>query len=180
MNTDLLEPWLPHRSRRQGTKVDTIVLHATAGGSLMGALQALSDPDTQYKLRGQKFRGNGRSLSYHYIIEEDGRIVKCVPTSKVAFHAGVSEGPQGDNCNEYSIGVSFVNFNDGKDPYSKAQYDACKALIQELRAAMPELQILTTHYAVSPGRKFDPRGFPVLKLANELGMTAWLPKGELK
>ena len=139
---------------------DTVVLHATAGSTFQGALSALKS----------------RELSYHYIIEDeretDGLVRKCVPYGRVAYHAGKSFGPKGSNVNNYSIGVSFVNRNDGVDGYSAAQYKACLGLIEELKKALP-LKHITTHYAISPGRKSDPRNFPIKKMAEDCGLQLW-------
>lgn len=154
MTITVLKSWLASRSRR--AKVTTIVLHATAGSSLAGALSALKS----------------RELSYHYIVEKDGTVTKCVPYGRVAFHAGQSSGPEGANVNGYSVGISFVNRNDGTDPYTEVQIQACDQLIRELKAAVPSIVYLTTHYAISPGRKTDPRGFPCSKV-NSVGLQMW-------
>lgn len=151
----VLKSWLASRARK--VPPSTIVLHATAGSSLGGAVSTL-------KIKG---------LSYHYLIEKNGQITKCVPTGRVAFHAGKSVGPQGENCNSYSIGVSLVNLNNGKDPYPQAQVAACADLCKELADAIPSLRWLTCHYSVSPGRKTDPRGFPAAMIASEAGLTPW-------
>lgn len=144
--------WLASRPRKKS--ITTIVLHATAGSSLSGALSTL-------RLKG---------FSYHYIIEKNGRATKCVPYSRVAFHAGKSSGPTGPNVNEGSIGICFVNRNDGADPYPEAQIEACKSLVGELINAIP-LRWITTHFAISPGRKTDPKGFPVERVA--MGLERW-------
>lgn len=149
-----LVQWLASRPRRR--PCTTVVLHATAGSSLAGALKALRD----------------RELSYNFIIEKSGQITKCAPYTRVAFHAGKSSGPEGANVNEYSIGISFVNLNDGSDPYTEAQIRECDLLIRDLKAAMPSLVYLTTHYAISPGRKNDPKRFPV-SMVNGAGLQMW-------
>lgn len=153
MTITQLAAWLASKPRKR--QPSTIVLHATAGSSLGGAISTL-------KLRG---------CSYHYLIEKDGKITKCVPVGRVAFHAGVSEGPEGPNVNGYSVGVSLVNLNDGKDPYTEAQYDACLFLVRNLAANLPSLRWITTHYAIAPKRKTDPKGFDVERVAGRL--TPW-------
>lgn len=149
--------WFAHRSRKRAAT--TVVLHATAGGTIDGAKAALRD----------------RELSYHYVIGKDGRIEKLVPTGKVAFHAGQSEGPEGPGVNEYSIGVSMVNRNNGSDPYPEAQVRACAALIARLCEAIPDLQWVTTHKQISFPRKDDPRRFPVDRARGDL--TYWRRQG---
>lgn len=156
MQTTPLTPWLPHKARVK--PCDTICLHATAGGSAEGAISTLRK----------------RGLSYHYIVEKNGHIYKCVPSESVAYHAGVSKGPHGTGVNSYSIGISFVNLNDGRDQYTQEQFDACESLVAALRGAFP-IRYLTTHYWVSPGRKTDPKGFDVEKLARKEGLEIWKP-----
>lgn len=159
MNIKTLGYWLASRARK--VPCDTVVLHASAGSTFSGALQALKQ----------------RELSYHYIIEDeretDGLVRKCVPYGRVAFHAGKSFGPKGSNVNNYSVGISFVNRNDGLDGYSKAQIQAARDLILELKQAIPTLKYITTHFAISPGRKTDPRNFPVKELAAAVGLETW-------
>lgn len=149
-----LKVWLNNRNRTE--PVRTIVLHATAGSTFMGAFTTLLK----------------KKFSYNYIIEDqretDGLIKKCVPVGKVAFHAGVSSGPYGDNVNRYGVGISFVNSNTGQDPYSDAQFISCRDLCVELVKACPQIDTITTHYWISPGRKTDPRGFHINKLAEEI------------
>lgn len=160
MKISVLSPWLAHRARKRGTVIDTIVMHATAGSSLIGAIETLQE----------------RGLSYHYLIEKDGTTTKCVPYQSCAFHAGASVGPQGKACNEYSIGISFVNMNNGKDPYTKEQSQAATDLIVTLRGAIPGVKWITTHYWISPGRKDDPKGFDIGALAEATSLSLWKPK----
>lgn len=150
-----LAKWLAFRTRTR--PITGIILHATAGGTLAGALSTL-------RLRG---------LSYHFLIDKNGEITKACPYTKVAFHAGKSEGPDGPNCNGHTIGISMVNRNDGKDPYPQAQVAACVDLCKELAASVPTLKWLACHYSVSPGRKTDPKGFPAKLVAVECGLSAW-------
>lgn len=152
--------WLASRARTM--PCDTVVLHATAGSTFAGAFSTL-------KLKG---------FSYHAIGEDEretnGKIVKCVPLNRVAFHAGKSFGPHGPNVNNYSVGYSFVNRNDGLDPYSEAQFEACRQWIEEVKKQLP-LKYLTTHAIISPGRKTDPRGFPARQMALETRLEFWTP-----
>ena len=152
-----LATFLMSRARKEPVKM--IVLHATAGGSASGAISTL-------RLRG---------LSYHAIIsdqrEVDGETIKCVPDSRVAFHAGASQGPYGSNVNRYTLGASFVNLNDGKDPYSAKQVEAMLSRCVSWCLAYPTITHLSTHYWVSPGRKNDPKngpGFDIVSFHIEL------------
>lgn len=126
------------RTRRQ--ECSTIVLHSTDGKSASSSVEWLS------KI----------GLSYHYIIERDGHVYKLAPVSRVAFHAGVSSGPEGNNVNEYSIGIAFANYESGKEPITLGQVKAAKKLVAEIVASGAPIRWVTTHYAISPGRKTDP------------------------
>ena len=147
--------WLANRKRKQ--TLTTVVLHATAGGSLMGAINTLI----------------ARGLSYHYIIDKNGQVSKCVSDELVAFHAGVSDGPCGPNVNNYSIGISFVNTNSGHDPYTDKQLASCELVIRALKSKYPSLQFITTHAIISPKRKTDPLGFPIKDFATRCELRLW-------
>lgn len=155
----ILKTWLASRKRRKA--ITTIVLHATGGDSATGAIDWL--------------RKIG--LSYHYVIARDGTVTKCVPTSREAFHAGVSVGPGGNDVNAYSIGISLANRNDGHQEYTQLQYWAVDDLIEELKPAIPTIRYVTTHYAISPGRKTDPVGFDTTRVRN--GLAVWMGPGKV-
>ncbi len=156
-NIEVLTPWLAHRPRRMGTNTNTVVVHATAGSNIEGAVSTLRK----------------RGLSYHYIIGPSGKIVKCAPARQEAYHAGVSVGPQGASVNRYSIGVALVNLNDGKDPYDLAQMDALEWLLPQLRGMMDEYKFLTTHAAISWPRKSDPYKLDLRPVAGRVGLSFW-------
>lgn len=159
--------------------VTLAVLHATAGGSVEGAIETLRQ----------------RGLSYHAIIAKNGTMTKCIKFSECGFHAGNSYGPheqaagvsraqdgQGNftakptPCvNGYSVGIAFVNMDDGKDPYTPEQFQAAKELIAALRGQFPKLSAITTHAIVSPRRKVDPLGFDIDKLGEAVGLPVWRP-----
>lgn len=70
--------------------------------------------------------------------------------------------------NSYSIGISLVNLNNGIDPYPQAQREALSVLCTALLGTEPTLKYITTHWAVSPGRKSDPKKYPLEELYAEL------------
>jgi N-acetyl-anhydromuramyl-L-alanine amidase AmpD len=155
-----LKTWLASRSRKRPTT--TIVLHATDGASASSSIAWLREI----------------GLSYHYVIERDGEITKAVPVSRVAYHAGKSMGPDGPNVNDYSIGISFANFESRRESLTAAQVNACKNLVQELAVSDPHLNWLTTHAVISPGRKTDPRMLSrenLTAIALASGLMVWRP-----
>lgn len=156
--------WFAHRERMKGAPIDTVVLHSTAGSTLAGAISTLRE----------------RGLGYHYLIDKNGEIWKGAPTLRQVGHAGESVGPHGPSVNGYSIGVSWVNLNDGEDPLTPAQMESAITLLRELRDGLPDLKWLTTHYAITVEtdgsyRKSDPRRVDVVALASATGMQAWKP-----
>jgi len=122
--------------------------------------------------------------SAHIVVERDGTITQMVPFDRKAFHAGVSAWKGRKFCNSFAIGIEIVN--PGKmdkngvawfgpatsEPveqkttqqhgsgywlgYTAAQIDAVKNLCRSLCEEYPDLNDITTHWAVSPGRKIDP------------------------
>lgn len=130
--------WLASRARKE--PITTIVLHATDGRSVGSSISWL--------------RKIG--LSYHAVCERDGVISKCVPLSRVAFHAGKSKGPFGDNVNRYSLGFSLANWESRNEKVTEAQEKAISEWVANVCRAYPSITHITTHYWISPGRKTDP------------------------
>jgi N-acetylmuramoyl-L-alanine amidase len=153
-------------------KPTLIVLHDTAG-----RLEANSSVNW--------FASDECSTSAHVVIERDGTVTQMVPFNKRAFHAGVSEWKGKAFCNAFSIGIEIVNpgklDKDGRAwfhkkteagftgtkraktkehgdgwwlPYTPEQIEAVTALCKALVASYP-IEDITTHWAVSPGRKID-------------------------
>ncbi|MBO0706749.1 MAG: N-acetylmuramoyl-L-alanine amidase [Candidatus Dormibacteraeota bacterium] len=59
---------------RQGVRVDRIVWHHTGGGSVAAAISWVTRPESQ--------------VSYHYLVDEAGRIFRVVPEQNTSWHAG--------------------------------------------------------------------------------------------
>lgn len=103
------------------------------------------------------------AVSAHYTIDRDGTVYAHVEESDMAFHAGVSEMPDGrEAVNGFSIGIELVNRNDGVDPYPEPQLEAFSALLDEIRARHPIRYVVTHAEIARPiGRKTDPVGLDV-------------------
>lgn len=161
--------------RRKPDDIKMIVVHATAGGSFSGAWATLKE----------------RKLGYHAILPAEkesnhGNIIKCVPDTIICGHAGNSYGPieaskgisrkqdkssnfiAKTSVNKYTLGISFVNLNDGKDPYSREQTQACIDRCVSWALAYPTIEWITTHYFVAPRRKTDPLGFDIENLVRQV------------
>ena len=153
-----------------------IVIHSTAGSNLSGAVDTLRE----------------RNLGYNYIIDKDGVVYKCCPAGNYTYHAGNSYGPReeaqrvskqqddggnfvaGCSVNSYSVGISFVHENDGRQ-VTDAQKVAVRELIKALKDQFPSIEWLTGHRLVSPGRKSDPNDFQIGPVAAELDLKLFVP-----
>ena len=77
---------------------DTVVLHYTAGDSLVGALDHWEDIPA----------------SAHFVVDRDGSVTQVVPFNRVAWHCGRSQwrawtGEMRFDLNAYAIGIELVN-----------------------------------------------------------------------
>lgn len=72
-----------------------LVMHYTAGGTGENSARLFQD--------------NPRQVSAQFIIERDGVIIQCRPTTKVANHAGQSRYGDEEFLNDNSIGVEYAN-----------------------------------------------------------------------
>lgn len=98
-------------------------------------------------------RLRGLHVSAHFFVRRNGLIVQHVPTSRRAWHAGVSSYAGRERCNDFSIGIEL----EGTDtlPYTDEQYQALQGLIPALKTRHP-LKAVRGHEHIAPGRKTDP------------------------
>lgn len=147
--------------------VSLLVLHYTGMESGDAALARMRDPEAK--------------VSAHYMVREDGRIVRLVAENGRAWHAGVSKWQGLDDLNSRSVGIEIVN--GGHDypapggqlpPYPDVQVAAVIALSRQIMAhyAIPP-KGLVGHSDIAPSRKIDPgEHFPWQRLA-EAGLGLW-------
>src|SRR5512137_2944407 len=65
-----------HDDRLANTPIDMLILHYTGMQSAKGAIDRLRDPAAR--------------VSSHYVVDEDGSVLRLVPEERRAWHAGVS------------------------------------------------------------------------------------------
>lgn len=110
-----------------------------------GAIARLCDPEAK--------------VSAHYLIAEDGQIVRMVDESKRAWHAGRSYWRGATDINSISVGIEIVNPGHewGYRPFPIAQIDALIPLMQGIvqRHKITRGNIVG-HSDVAPTRKVDP------------------------
>lgn len=135
----------PNFGDRSGAPVSAIVLHHTA---------MLSSAEQTARF----FQSPGSKVSAHYVVDRSGAIVRCVPDSKRAWHAGSSIFGGISNVNDFSVGIEICNVGDGVEPYPSAQMAAVVKLVAWLGDSCEiPMTRLTRHrdIAVPAGRKTD-------------------------
>jgi N-acetylmuramoyl-L-alanine amidase len=135
--------------------VSMVVLHYTGMIDGASAIARLADPEAK--------------VSAHYVVAEDGQVVRMVDEAHRAWHAGRSWWRGTSDINSASIGIEIVNpgHEFGYRPFPEAQIDA----VIELLAGIMERHSITRgnvvgHSDVAPARKEDPGElFPWYRLA---------------
>jgi N-acetylmuramoyl-L-alanine amidase len=125
--------------------VSMLVLHYTGMESGEAAIARLCDPDA--------------GVSCHYLIEEDGTVLRMVPEERRAWHAGRAHWRGIDDVNSASIGIELVNpgHEFGYRPFPRPQIEALLPLAADIvRRHRVEPRNLVGHSDVAPARKQDP------------------------
>lgn len=106
-----------------------------------------------------RLRDSAAKVSAHYLIEEDGSVLRMVPEDKRAWHAGRSHWRGITDVNSASIGIEIVNpgHEFGYRPFTDQQIAALIPLV----AAIKERHGVTRgnivgHSDIAPTRKRDP------------------------
>merc|ERR1711969_158671 len=98
-------------------------------------------------------------VSAHYVVCEDGQIIRMVEEAKRAWHAGRSHWRGINDVNSASIGIEIVNPGHewGYRPFPQAQIGALIPLIHDIvqRHGITRGNIVG-HSDVAPARKQDP------------------------
>jgi N-acetylmuramoyl-L-alanine amidase len=134
-----------HDARPDATPIDILVLHYTGMPSGADAVSRLRDPDSR--------------VSAHYVVDEDGGILRLVPEDRRAWHAGISWWRGLTDLNDRSIGIEIVNPGHewGYRPFGALQMaavcDLCLSILS--RHTIPARNIVA-HSDIAPDRKQDP------------------------
>lgn len=137
-----------------GRKIDTLIIHSSydALGNDPYDLDGLLK---EYKLYG---------VAPHYLIDRKGKIYQLVADKNIAYHAGVSQMPDGrTNINDFSIGIELMNTED--DKYTEDQYEALAELIDYLKNEHT-IKYILGHSQIAPGRKTDPWNFDYSRIGS--------------
>ena len=125
--------------------VSMLVLHYTGMESGDAALARLRDPAAE--------------VSSHYLVAEDGTILRLVAEDKRAWHAGQSHWRTIDDVNSASIGIEIVNpgHDYGYRPFTDAQMAALIPLVADIKERHGITRgNVVGHSDIAPARKRDP------------------------
>ncbi len=146
MTLSIRELLSPNQDDRPGgMPIDTLILHYTGMQSADAAIARLRDPEAK--------------VSSHYVVDEDGAILRLVPEERRAYHAGISSWRGNNELNGRSIGIEIVNpghewgYRDFPAVQLAAVCDLCLSILS--RHAIPARNIVA-HSDVAPDRKEDP------------------------
>ena len=161
MPLSILDAPSPNFDQRRAPP-DMLVLHYTGMQSGPEAVTRLRDPEAR--------------VSAHYVVNEDGSILRLVAEERRAWHAGRGVWQGETDCNAASIGIEIVNpgHEFGYRAFPDAQIGAVIDLIGDIRSrwTIPDARIIG-HSDLAPDRKTDPGElFPWKRLAGE-GHGLW-------
>ena len=131
--------------RPAGTPIDMLILHYTGMKTARDAIDRLRDP--------------AAGVSAHYVVDEDGAVLRLVPEEKCAAHAGVSYWRGHSGLNGRSIGIEIVNpghecgYREFPVLQLAAVCDLCLAILS--RHPIPARNVVA-HSDVAPDRMQDP------------------------
>lgn len=127
--------------------IDTIIIHSSYDA--LG-----SDP---FSVSGIIKEYEAYGVAAHYLIARDGSAYRLVQDRNIAYHAGVSQVPDGrTGVNNFSIGIELVNTK--TDKFTDVQYATLKKLISRIKSEY-KIKYVLGHSQVAPGRKDDPWNF---------------------
>lgn len=125
--------------------VSMLVLHYTGMESAQAAIDRLRDPEAK--------------VSAHYLVDEDGRILRLVDERHRAWHAGRSHWRGVTDVNSASIGIEIVNpgHEFGYRPFPETQMGALIPLVADIKERHGITRgNVVGHSDVAPARKQDP------------------------
>jgi len=166
MSDELVHREVPSPNWNERTlPINMVVLHYTEMKPVESALKRLCDPATQ--------------VSAHYLITEEGEVVRLVKEAHRAWHAGASYWRGHKDVNSASIGIELDHPGHelGYRNFADAQIDALIPLLSRIVRYydIPRANVVG-HSDVAPARKIDPGElFPWGRLA-EYGLCLPTPE----
>lgn len=137
-------PYVDRLAARDPATIDLVVIHCTE----------LPDLATAREYGERVLHPSGSGNSGHFYIDRDGSVHRFVPVARIAHHVR--------GCNERALGIELVNRGRWPDwldsrrqtmtePYPDAQIAALCALLQLLRAQLPQLRHIAGHEDLDTG-----------------------------
>jgi len=156
--------------KRNSKQIKFIIFHYTGMKSESDALKRLTDIQSE--------------VSCHYLVKNNGEIIKIVPDLYIAWHAGKSSWKNYKSLNQNSIGIEITNpgHEHGYKNFTKKQITALlklsKFLIKKYKVGSKNI---LAHSDIAVLRKKDPgEKFPWEYLSkNKIGIWHTLSKQEL-
>jgi N-acetylmuramoyl-L-alanine amidase len=142
--SDIIEAPSPNFDERK-LPITMLVLHYTGMRDGAEAIQRLRSPES--------------GVSSHYVVAEDGQILRLVPEDKRAWHAGKSWWRGVTDINSASVGIEIVNpgHEFGYRPFPIPQIDALIPLVADIvRRHKIRPPYVVGHSDIAPTRKEDP------------------------
>lgn len=151
---DIIDTPSPNFDQRT-LPVSMIVLHYTGMETAGAAIERLRDPAAK--------------VSAHYLVAEDGQVLRMVAEENRAWHAGKSRWRGIEDVNSASVGIEIVNpgHEFGYRPFLEQQIDALVPLVADIKARHGVTRgNVVGHSDIAPTRKQDPGElFPWNRLA---------------
>ena len=157
--------------RRKISEIKFIVFHYTGMKSEKKAIDKLLDQNSK--------------VSCHYLIKNNGDIIKMVPETYQAWHAGISSWKKFKSLNKNSIGIEITN--PGHEfKYKKFSKKQISSIIKLTKYLVKKFKInsksILGHSDIAPDRKLDPgEKFPWAYLSkNKIGTWHNLSQNKIK
>ncbi|RVT43145.1 N-acetylmuramoyl-L-alanine amidase [Sphingobium algorifonticola] len=144
MYSGIIETPSPNFDDRKAP-VSMLVLHYTGMPDAASAINWLANPESK--------------VSAHYVVTEDGQVIRMVAEEKRAWHAGKSHWRGISDVNSASIGIEIVNPGHewGYRPFPEVQMQALVPLVNDIvqRYRITRGNVVG-HSDIAPARKQDP------------------------
>ena len=134
-----------HDTRPVGVPIDILILHYTGMKTAQEAIDRLRD--------------RSAAVSAHYVVDEDGFVLRLVPEDRRAWHAGTSFWRGHHSLNDRSVGIEIVNPGHewGYRDFPVLQVAAVCDLCLSILSRHPiEARNVIGHSDAAPARKEDP------------------------
>ncbi|SDC85109.1 N-acetylmuramoyl-L-alanine amidase [Sphingomonas sp. YR710] len=145
--------------------ISMVVLHYTGMQDASSAIERLTDPAAK--------------VSSHYVVAEDGQVLRLVPEPLRAWHAGKSFWRGITDVNSASVGIEIVNpgHEFGYRPFPRAQMDSVVPLVADIvrRYSIAPINVVG-HSDIAPQRKDDPGELFDWEMLAKVGLALARPR----